>query len=225
MIKVGFLGLKGGTGKTMLATQVVVHACEYFNIPSLVDLDPTSGGASLWAKARQDSSNLGCPNFLAGASDPDDAVERAELTGVDFLCMDGAPAATDQTRVAAALCDAVVLPLKPCDDDLERVGLAARLIADAGCSNLIFAVNDVPLASSKQTYLINLAKKFKRDFEEAGYPAVIIHTRELYTRTRNDGLAVGELRGPGPRGAKREIAELFETIIRPLGLRVESVGK
>ena len=44
MHKVGFLGLKGGVGRTMLATQIAARACDNFNMAALVDLDPTAGG-------------------------------------------------------------------------------------------------------------------------------------------------------------------------------------
>ena len=114
----------------------------------------------------------------------------------------------------------MVLPLKAFEDDLDRVALAVRIVQDAGCDNLMFAINEVPLPSSNQPYIYDKALQFKAEFEKSGHPSIIINMRDVYARTRNTGLGVDELRGPGPAHAKKEINELFTAILHMLGLEI-----
>lgn len=217
MHKVSFLGLKGGIGRTMLATQVAARACDNFNMVGLVDLDPTAGGSALWC-AERESLELGSnPILLKGVTDPLETIERANLLGHDFLCLDGAPGTTDATRLVAAVVDVVILPAKCSADDLERAAIAAAICQQSGSAEIIGVVNDAPLKSDKRPYEEEMANHIKFEFESAGIPAIIVRHRDHFLRARNAGVGVSEMSGRGPRDAKLEIDSLFKLIASALG--------
>lgn len=218
MHKVGFLGLKGGIGRTMLATQIAVRACENFNMVGLIDLDPTSGGSALWCSERKRNNFGDCPKIYSDAADPLDAIERAEITGHELICLDGAPGTTDATRIVAGAVDVAVLPAKCSADDLERAAMAAAICQQAGTANIIGVVNDVPLDSIKQAnYEREMAERIKSEFESAGIKTATVRHRDMFLRARNAGAGVSEMTVRGPAPAKKDIESLYELIIQALG--------
>ena len=217
MHKVGFLGLKGGVGRTMLATQIAARACDNFNMVALVDLDPTAGGTELWCTERKRNNIGDQPTLLKGVSDPLEAIERAEVFGHDFLCLDGAPGTTDATRLVAGILDVVLLPAKCSVDDLERAAIAAAICQKAGSAHIIGVVNDVPLKSDKRPYEEEMGERIKDEFESVGITVATIRHRDHFLRARNAGVGVSEMYGRGPLGAQREINELYLLIAKALG--------
>ena len=148
MYSVAFLNGKGGVGKTTLATQIAVRACDNFARVCLIDLDP-SGGARTWFRDRDGNENGDTPALMVGVSDPVDALQRADMEGYEFAVLDGSPGTIDATRVAVSAAGVVVIPEKCSHHDMNKAALVAKLCADAN-TPAIGAINEVPMKGEKR---------------------------------------------------------------------------
>lgn len=117
MYVIAVLSLKGGVGKTTLATNLAAAAHLRGKSTILVDLDK-QGSALDWGSARRETSKL------AGiaVSKHDRNFSRARLlelaTGRDVAVLDGPPRLGDQSSAAAVAADVVVVPVTPGPFDL-----------------------------------------------------------------------------------------------------------
>lgn len=117
MYVIAVLSLKGGVGKTTLATNLAAAAHLRGQSTILVDLD-RQGSALDWGSARAEDSKLG---GIAVAKH-DRNFSRARLlelaTGRDVAVLDGPPRLGDQAGAAAVAADIVVIPVTPGPFDL-----------------------------------------------------------------------------------------------------------
>ena len=216
MYKIAFLNGKGGVGKTTLATQIAVRACENFNMVAIIDLDP-SGGARTWFRDREGNDMGDRPALLVGVSDPIEALDVAERAGYDFVVLDGSPGTIDATRVAVAAVDAVVIPEKCSHHDMSKAAVVAKFCADAG-TPAIGVVNEVPMPGERRPYQKQMATEIIASIKEYGLPVVSITDREQFLRAMNGGVGVHEMKGSGMKTPQQEIDDLYEQIIIAVGL-------
>jgi chromosome partitioning protein len=216
MYSVAFLNGKGGVGKTTLATQIAVRACDNFERVCLIDLDP-SGGARTWFKDREGNEAGDAPTLMVGVSDPVDALERAELDGYEFAVLDGSPGTIDATRVAVNAVGAVVIPEKTSHHDMAKASLVAKLCADAK-TPAIGVINEVPMKSERRPYQKEMAELIADSIREYGLPVVTITDREQFLRAMNAGIGVHEMSGRGMTDPQAEIDALYEQIVIALGI-------
>ncbi|MDC3988690.1 ParA family partition ATPase [Polyangium jinanense] len=117
MYVIAILSLKGGVGKTTLATNLAAAAHLRGQSTILVDLD-RQGSSLDWGSARTEGSKLA---GLA-VSKHDRAFSRARLlelaAGRDVAVLDGPPWTGDQSSAAAVAADVVVIPVTPGPFDL-----------------------------------------------------------------------------------------------------------
>lgn len=218
MHSVAFLNSKGGVGKTTLATQIAVRACENFERVCLIDLDP-SGGARTWARDRgEDGGEV--PALRVGVSDPVEALKQSAKDGFEFAVLDGSPGTIDATRVAVGAVGCVVIPEKCSHHDMSKAALVAKFCADAG-TPAIGVINEVPLKRERRPYQSDMAKEIVASIQDYGLPVVQVTDREQYLRALNGGLGVHEMSGRGMADPKAEIDALYEKILKALGVLSE----
>lgn len=126
MIIVGFLNSKGGVGKSTLCAAVAVRAAQDSKRVCIVDLDPQESVADWW-KRRGAPEN---PTLFTGADRASDAAEALELTGWDWVFLDGPPGALAVTEDAIKTSDFVVIPMRASGLDLLASQDAVRLCLD-----------------------------------------------------------------------------------------------
>ncbi|WP_423415559.1 ParA family protein [Hyphomicrobium sp. B1] len=126
MVIVGFLNSKGGVGKSTLCAAVAVRAAQESKRVCIVDLDPQESVADWW-KRRGAPQN---PTLFVGADRASDAAEALELTGWDWVFLDGPPGALAVTEDAIKTSDFVVIPMRASGLDLLASQDAVRLCLD-----------------------------------------------------------------------------------------------
>lgn len=154
---VGFIGLKGGVGKTSLSLATAACAQDDGRSSLLIDLDP-SGLAGCW----RPEGFFGCVSW------PRDAAEgvRGAAAGVDVACVDVATGDTEVIGRLAAVVDVLVIPCLPSPLDVQVcAGLLEHLEA-AGMTDrtqVRVLLNRVDLRTS-------LGRRARSDLEAAGFP-------------------------------------------------------
>lgn len=109
--------LKGGTGKTVVATHLA-----YIMGANLLDLDP-QGDAHDWAKR----SGLVHSIHVHGTKELQKLLESAETP----IVIDTPPGEGEELRAAMVLSDVLVIPVKPGSSDLRALGRMQAVIKEA----------------------------------------------------------------------------------------------
>jgi cellulose biosynthesis protein BcsQ len=113
MLLIAVVNSKGGTGKTMLTSALVVRAVQAKLRVGIVDLELGQASMTRWWTTRGCPDN---PELLTGSDFASEAVEGLEATRRwDVIFFDGIPGAMEKTEDAIQTADFVVIPLKPGD--------------------------------------------------------------------------------------------------------------
>jgi chromosome partitioning protein len=137
MITIAVVNTKGGVGKTTICASLAVRAARESERVAALDLDPQLSLVEWW-KRRGKGDN---PTLFEGC-DAADAVERANLTGYDWLFLDGPPAILQIVQEAIGVADFTLIPVKPSMVDLLATQDTVAIAADAGVPFLC-VFNDV----------------------------------------------------------------------------------
>jgi len=197
---IGIASQKGGSGKTTLAGHLAVQAERSGAGPvALVDTDP-QGSLAEWWNARAAETPLFArtgPTRLA----PD--VEQMRSLGIKLLIIDTPPAIEATITDVVALCDLVVVPVRPSPHDLRAVGATVDMVEKLGKS-LVFVINGAaPRARITNEAVMALS-------QHGRLAPVILHQRTGYAASMIDGRTVAEIGGEA-RGAE-EVALLWDYI-------------
>lgn len=110
-LTIAVVSVKGGVGKTTLATNVAATAHLAGHRTTLLELD-SQGSALDWYAARKEGSKL--DGLSVARADRALTIARfRELTGgYDVAILDGPPGLSPITRAAVVACDVVLLPIR-----------------------------------------------------------------------------------------------------------------
>lgn len=223
MISVAIVNAKGGVGKTTISTQIAVRCLDNFERVGIIDLDP-SGGTRRWFEARAksqadvqdgESEDEAMPRLYVGVSNPADALAACKLDGMDIVILDGAPGTIDATKSVIGMVDAIVIPEKCSEDDMESAAMVARMCRDAG-KTAIGVVNDVPLPSDRRPYQLEMAERIAKSIEAYGMDVAMLRSRDIYLKAKNGGVGVHEIQGRTSSEARKEIDELYLFVVKAL---------
>jgi chromosome partitioning protein len=157
MITIAVAGSKGGTGKTTLSAALAVRARQEGKRIALVDLDPQKSLA-LWCQRRGVAPDDEHFAIFTDAYTAADAIERAWLTGWDWVFLDGPPAFLQVMEDMIHAADFTLIPVKPSMLDLLATQDAVALAREAGAAYLVVA-NDVgpkeKVVESTRAFLLN----------------------------------------------------------------------
>jgi chromosome partitioning protein len=137
---IAFLGQKGGTGKTTLATALAVRATQDGQSVALIDLDP-QGSAAKWAKRRTN------PNPAVTARQPfelTDTLAILQKGGADLVLIDTPGKIENAALEASKPADLVLIPVRPTPLDLDAVREIKNLLAFAGQPPAYVVLNCIP---------------------------------------------------------------------------------
>jgi chromosome partitioning protein len=194
---------KGGAGKTTLASHLAVAAEAAGAGPvGLVDTDP-QGGLAGWWNARAAAT----PRWIDPAAGLPAAVAAARAAGYGVLAIDTPPSVAETIAGVIAVCDLVVIPVRPSPNDLRAVGGTIELARRAG-KRMVFVV-------SQATQRARITAEAAIALSQHGTVApVMIHHRVDFAASMTGGATVGEL-DPDGRSAG-EVRELWAYLLKLL---------
>ena len=185
---VAILNQKGGSGKTTLSTNLAVALSKRGNKTLLVDTDP-QGSARDWNEAAGDPL---VPVIGLDRESLSKDLEALDLSGYDYVLIDGAAKITRLSASAIKAADGVLIPLQPSPYDVWA------------CSELVELVQtrqEVTNGKPKAAFVITLAVSntdLAKEVEEAlsGYELPLykarISKRTDYAKSAASGHSVFE---------------------------------
>lgn len=206
---VSLIAMKGGAGKTTLATAFAVRAARESSRVAMLDCDAQGSLASWWNR-RPDKSN---PKFIEAYA-TSEAIELLISEGWDWVFLDGPPQRLDFVEPVVASSDVVVVPIKPGFFDAEQANIPLELCQEHG-KVCVFILNMAPAAwkLTRETH----------EFLKEEYPSAIvleprIATREAFARATALGRTGAEIDVGGP--ASSEIDEAWTALREAIRKRV-----
>lgn len=205
---ISIVNLKGGSGKTTVATNLTVALSRKFKT-LLIDTDPQRS-ASQWFDVRESESD----NFSVISIQEDKSLKKqipVFQSQYEHIIIDGAPQSDRISAICIYAADLVIIPVMPSPYDLwatasilERVSATKEIQPDKKAFFLLNRVND------KAT----LSKDTAEALSSLGYPVfnTRLHNRIAYADSASCGLSVLEASN---QKAKAEMESLY-TEIKPL---------
>lgn len=186
-------GIKGGTGKTTVATNLTVIYAATGKKVLLVDGDEQAS-ASTWA-AQRDA--LGIPTSWSTIQLSGKAL-RAQVERMkpdyDIIIIDVGGRETTSMRAAISVADVCLIPFKPRSLDIWTLGAMKALVSEMLPANprlkaLAFINQADPKGTDNQD-----AEEILKDCVEIAHVPLSIGTRKSFANAASDGLGVIEMR-------------------------------
>jgi chromosome partitioning protein len=203
-------GIKGGSGKTTIATNLTVMCASTGNEVLLVDADEQKS-ASDWAEQRESLGFLSSWTTiqLSGASLNSQILKM--VNSYDDIIIDAGGRDTTSQRSALSIADLFLIPFKPRAYDVWTLGRVGALIQETRAVN----------PDLRCCAFLNQADPSGKDNEEAfgmlmeseSFECidVCIANRKAFGNTATEGLGVVEARFPDKK-AVGEMTKLYQTI-------------
>lgn len=198
-------GVKGGTGKSTIATNLAVFAAKSGRQVCLVDADPQKTVTN-WVGLRS-SADLGytfmlmeltSPKFADGRPDPRGIAPRLLAFSKDYelLIVDCGGRDSSELRSAMLVADLVISPFSPSSHDITTLPQLLDLIAQAetvrGRGLPVMAVTNLAHPNPLTRGLGMLRGTFADISEYLSLSETVIHNREANRTLANDGLCVAD---------------------------------
>jgi chromosome partitioning protein len=133
---IGIANSKGGSGKTILAINLSVEACDAGFKVCLIDCDPQAS-ASKWAKKRDLPRPIVMPCSLRELPA---ALAKAEKNGFDIVFVDFAGRDDAGLTAVSHLFSLFLVPAAPFEIELQETKVMRKMISAAGGSSRIVLV-------------------------------------------------------------------------------------
>ncbi len=203
-------GIKGGTGKTTLATNLTVLRASIGKKVLLVDADEQRS-SSIWANQR-DVMGIYTPwtTITLTGKAVYSQLERM-MKDYDDIIIDVGGRETRSLRAAIALCDIFLIPFKPRSFDIWTLSDIKTLIAEMKPANpklKSFAViNQADSRGNENIDAINILK----ESDDISCYDITIGNRKAFANAASDGLGVMEMKIVD-RKAAQEMQDLYDKV-------------
>lgn len=217
-------GQKGGTGKTMLATNLAVHYARQHRSVLIVEADSQRSSAS-WC---EDRLKMVCAETVADVPKADriPSIDCKELTGnlfysllelerhYDYIIVDAGGADSDEFRTAVAKAHAVYPTVMSSKCDLktmtvvDQVARQARSVGNRGLVAKVL-INKAP-ANAQSAWRIETAREVLSKFKHLQVATSVIAFRVTFQDAYDANKAVVEV-DPTSKAAQ-ELAAFFEEV-------------
>lgn len=205
-------GIKGGTGKTTVATHLACIAAAQGADVLLVDADDQETAADFTAARKEDhpaAARYTCTK-LTGRSVRTEILELAPK--YDHVIIDTGGRDTTSQRAALAVSDLLLVPFAPRSFDIWTLNKVAALVDEMRTANprlkaYVFLNRTDPQGQGTEN---DEATELLKDIESLTFIDTPLGSRKAYAHAASQGLAVTELTGPqrNPK-AVDEIMTLF----------------
>jgi len=203
-------GVKGGTGKTTIATNLAVLRSASGKKVLLIDADEQKS-SSLFSEQRD---GLGIETkwvtIQLGGIDLRKQVSRLQPDYDDIIIDVGGRETTSQ-RSALSIADLYILPFNPASYDIWTVGQVNALINDMKTMNeklkAIAFINRADSRGNDNEEAISILEEFK-EFECL---KLTVGNRKTFRTSSGEGLSIVEVKNPDKK-AIQELTDLYEYI-------------
>jgi chromosome partitioning protein len=206
-------GIKGGSGKTTIATNLTAMRAKAGKDVLLVDADEQESATIFTAIRKRDQSDR--PQYtsiILRESNLRSEIDRMR-TKYDDVIIDTGGRDTRSQRASLSLADVLLLPFNPRSLDIWTLENVEKLLEDIRAINpelraVSFLNRADPVGSDNQD-----SKDILSEVAGIEFSGIAIVNRKAFGRAVSLGLSVIELTNPDGK-ATREIAALYEYIFR-----------
>jgi chromosome partitioning protein len=187
-------GIKGGTGKSTIATNLAVYLAGQGADVLLLDVDPQAS-AYKWAMRRQESYPDAPVVNTAQASGRVFDVVRDVSGRYEHIVIDSGGHASDAMKSAMLAAQKLYVPLRPSQADLETVGEMTSMVADVKVLNPdLQAFTLLSLASTNPSVVeAQEAREALKDVPGFSPSRCMVHDRKIYRDAFFEGVGVVEM--------------------------------
>jgi chromosome partitioning protein len=220
-------GIKGGTGKTTVATHLACIAAGHKADVLLVDADDQETAADFTAARKEDhpeAASYTCAK-LTGRSVRTEILTLAPK--YDHVIIDTGGRDTTSQRAALAVSDVLLIPFAPRSFDIWTLNKVAGLVDEMRAANpnlkaYVFLNRTDPAGQGTEN---DEATELLKDIKSLTFIEAPLGTRKAYAHAASQGLAVTELTG-AQRNSKAidEIMTLFEHCFNVTSMSLTAVG-
>jgi chromosome partitioning protein len=203
---------KGGTGKSTIALNLAVEAQRQGLDVQLVEADPSIHTSSYWA---DDRAQNGLPHLLTVRTTGRINEDLTAMNGKYDIVVVDTGKDTQEMRTAMMVADAVVVPAKPSQTDLESSKELVEVILNAQ-ETTNPTLKPLLVLSQASTHPMSKEVQDAREFVGDAMPVAdsVIYQRSAYRRCLETGKGVTEM---DDRKAKAEIQLLMNEITELAG--------
>lgn len=204
-------GIKGGSGKTTIATNLCQIRSQKGYKVLLVDADEQKSAYD-WALQRAQSEKLNSSNVFVTVCMSGKAVYSNLLkmkSDYDDIIVDTGGRDTTSQRAALCIADKFLMPFKPSSIDIWTIGAVKQMINE--CTNHYLKSYALISQADAQGRDNDEAFQVLQEYEEISCLDCYIGNRKAFRNAAAEGLGVFELNPQDPKASK-EIMDLYERI-------------